>query len=117
MMGSVLVVDDDPQMVRTLCDVLRRRGYQPTGLHSGEDAIAAVSAGSWRAVIMDIRMPGISGVSACRAMREQSPGLRVFLMTAYSSPEMLAEAAAAGVEEVMSKPLALPVLLELLART
>jgi len=109
------VVDDDRQMVRTLCDVLQRRGYQPHGVHSGEEAVQALSAEPWKAVIMDIRMPGMSGVAACRAMRAQQPDLRVILMTAYSSPDVLADAAAAGVEQVLPKPLVLPLLFERLA--
>jgi len=113
--GNVLVVDDDRQMVRTLCDVLQRRGFQPHGVHSGEEAVAAVDKEPWTAVLMDIRMPGMSGVAACRAMRVGHPDLRVILMTAYSSPEVLADAAAAGVEQVLPKPLQLPVLFERLA--
>lgn len=117
MNGSVLVVDDDRQMVRTLCDVLSKRGYRPHGVHSGEEAVAAVDQEAWTAVIMDIRMPGISGVAACRQMRLVKPALRVILMTAYSSPDVIADAAAAGVEQVLPKPVALPVLFERLSRT
>jgi CheY-like chemotaxis protein len=110
--GAVLVVDDDPLMVRTLCDVLRRRGYQAQGAYSGEEAVAVAETSRPRAVVMDIKMAGMSGVEAFRELRARQPGLRVILMTAYSAPDILAEAARAGVDHVLPKPLELPVLLE-----
>lgn len=114
MTDRILIVDDDPLMVRTLCDVLRRRGYDTEGLSSGEAAIAAAESDCPSAVVMDIKMPGISGVDAFRALRARRPGLQVILMTAYSAPDILADAARAGVEHILHKPFALPLLLEML---
>ncbi len=112
----ILVVDDDPLMVRTLCDVLRHFGYEADGLASGEAAVEAVTRNPPAAVVMDIRMAGMSGVEALRQMRELRPNLPVILMTAHSSTEVLMEANMAGVDAVFSKPLALPMLLEILRK-
>src|SRR5690606_9623216 len=116
MNSSVLIVDDDPYMVRTLCDVLRRRGYRTRGVHSGEEAVAVAEEQSWSAVVMDIRMAGMNGVETFRALRDRDPRVRVILMTAYSSPDLLREAEDAGVRRVLAKPFAIPELLETLRR-
>jgi CheY-like chemotaxis protein len=113
-MRSVLVVDDDRLMVRTLCDLLRRRGFDPHGVHSGEDALARSQARRWDAVVMDVRMGGMTGVEALRLLRQLQPGVPVILMTAYSAPELLTEATRAGVDRVLAKPFPPGVLLDAL---
>ncbi len=114
MSGRILVVDDDRQMVRTLCDLLRLRGWESEGVHSGEAALEAVRASDFSVVLMDIKMGGINGVEALKRMRELRPGIRVILMTAYTAAELLAEAERCGVLRVLPKPVAIPQLLKLL---
>lgn len=116
-MRSVLIVDDDQLMVRTLSDVLRGQGWQVHGVHSGEEAVAAAAARPWSVVLMDVRMSQMSGVEALKAMRRQDPELPVLLMTAYSASEWLEDAATAGVKRVLAKPFAMPDLLTTLAAT
>lgn len=111
--GQVLVVDDDRGMTRTLADVLSLNDWQVTAAHSGEEAIEQVRNTSFALVLMDIKMPGISGVEALKEMRRVRPGLRVVLMTAYSAHQLVEEAVRAGVVAVLSKPLAIPELLRL----
>jgi len=113
-MTSVLVVDDDPFMVRTLCDVLRRRGYETGSAGSGEEAVASAEARHWSAVVMDIRMPGMNGVAASKVLRGLQPDLLVILMTAHSESHLLEEARAAGVASVLNKPFPIPQLLAVL---
>ena len=116
MSRRVLVVDDDRQMVKTLCDVLRRQGWEPEAAYSGEEAVEAARRRRHDAVLMDVRMSGIDGVDAFRAVRERRPGMPVILMTAYSAQGLLAEAERLGVLRVLSKPFPLPELLALLAQ-
>ena len=115
MSHTILIADDDRQMVRTLCDVLALRGWRAVGVTSGEAAVEAVRGEAFDAVLMDIRMDGIDGVEALQRIRALRPGLAVFLMTAYSAAELLEEAARAGAVRVLSKPVPLPELLGLLA--
>lgn len=115
MSRSILVVDDDRHMVKTLCDLLRRKGWTPAGVHSGEEAVTAVTGRRFGAVLMDVRMSGIDGVEAFRRIREAHPTLPVVLMTAHSTRELLAEAERLGVLRIFAKPLPLDALLELLA--
>jgi CheY-like chemotaxis protein len=110
----VLVVDDDREMVRTLCDILRLKGWEAQGVFSGEEAIASQQKQSWPLVLMDIRMPGIDGVEACRVMMAMEQKPRVILMTAQAEAERIREAEDQGAWQVLAKPLNLPQLLGLL---
>lgn len=110
--GRLLVVDDDHGMVRTLCDVLRFSGWDPVGVHSGEEAMLKVEAARFSAVVMDVRMTGISGVEALSAMRKRHPTLPVILMTAYASDALLEQARDSGVTRILHKPIAVPGLLD-----
>ena len=114
MSRRVLVVDDDREMVRTLCDVLRLRGWQPEQAHSGEEALELSSAEEFALVLMDIKMPGIDGVMACQEMKRRSPDLRVVLMTAHTADDAMAKAEREGAWRVVRKPLDLPALFALL---
>jgi len=110
----MLIVDDEKQMVRTLADVVKLHGWQADGAFSGEEAVDAVRAQDYAVVLMDVRMTGINGVEAFKAMKAVRPGIRVILMTAYTATEIMAEAEREGALRILSKPVALPGLIEVL---
>jgi DNA-binding NtrC family response regulator len=111
----ILIVDDEVMMVRTLTDILRMKGWHVTGAHAGEDAIEFLRTGAAvDVVLMDVRMSGMTGVDALRVIREERPGLPVMLMTAYSTTELLQEAERQGAVRILSKPLAIGGLFEML---
>jgi two-component system response regulator HydG len=114
MTRRLLVVDDDKQMVRTLVDVVRLHGWEADGAHSGEAAVDAVRERDYAVVLMDVRMTGINGLEAFKAMKAVRPGVRVILMTAYTATEILAEAEREGALRILSKPVALAGLIEIL---
>jgi two-component system response regulator FlrC len=111
-MRRILIVDDDRQMVETLSDVLRLRGWDPEGAFSGEEAIDVLRRGPFAAVVMDIKMPGIDGVTALKRMRDEWPELPVVLMTAHASKDLIVEAEQAGAARVFPKPVEPAVLLQ-----
>jgi CheY-like chemotaxis protein len=112
---TILIVDDEVLMVRTLADILRMRGWEVHGAHSGEDAIAYLRGDIHvDVVLMDVRMSGMTGVDALRVIRDERPGLPVMLMTAYSTAELLADAERQGAIQILSKPVALPELITVL---
>jgi CheY-like chemotaxis protein len=104
-MKRILVVDDDRSMARTVCDILRRRGWTPTSVHSGEEAVEAAGSTRYAAVLMDVRMPGLNGVEAFRAIQERQPQTPVTLMTAYAAPDLLSQAEDEGVLRILPKPI------------
>ena len=110
----ILIVDDDRLMVRTLRDILSLRGWETDGVHSGEEAVAAVRINEYAVVLMDVRMSGMTGVEALREMRALRPDLRVILMTAYAATELLAQAERDGALHVFPKPVELERLMDTL---
>lgn len=114
MARSVLIVDDDKQMVRTLCDIFRLRGWEAHGAFSGNEAIEAVERQPFSAVLMDIKMPAMNGVEALRAIRAADPESRVVLMTAYTATDLIAQGIEEGALRVLSKPVVIPELLRFL---
>ena len=113
MKGKLLVVDDDRHMVKTLCDIFRLRGWDVTGVNTGEAAIAAVEQQHFTLVLMDIKMPGLSGVEALQRIRKLRPSARVVLMTAYTAGELIEEAFRKGALEVLPKPVPMPKLMQM----
>lgn len=101
----VLVVDDDRRMVKTICDILRVKGYEATVAYSGEEAVARVKADDPGCVLMDIKMPGIDGVEALRRIKGEAPELPVVLMSAYASDEQVQEAKRLGAFGILTKPI------------
>ena len=116
MKPRILVVDDDRAMVRTLCDILRMRGWEAVPAHSGEEAIETTQrADDYACVLMDIKMPGIDGISALKVMKSAAPDLRVILMSAYTTDDDIQQALGHGVWRVIPKPIDLPALFAMLA--
>lgn len=112
--SRLLIVDDDRFIVRTLTDILRLKGYQAEGAYSGEEALTAVERCPYDAVLMDIRMPGLSGVEVFRLIRRCLPRTRVILMSAYTDSELAAAAEQEGVVRVLPKPVDMAEVLTLL---
>jgi two-component system response regulator HydG len=117
MTRKILIVDDDRQMVRTLSDIVRMHGWQPSGAYSGEAAVEEVRKEAYNAVLMDVKMAGINGVTAFREMKRIRPNVRVVLMTAYTAADIIAEAEREGALKVLAKPVVLSGLIEMLEQT
>jgi DNA-binding NtrC family response regulator len=115
--GTVLIVDDDRQMVKTIAAVLKLHGWTTFSAYSGEEAIQATTAHRFSAVLMDVKMPGINGVDAFRSIRQTRPGTPVILMTAYAAQELLDQAEREGALMIMPKPISWPALMGLLNQT
>ena len=110
----VLVVDDDRAMVRTLSDILTLRGWTADVAYSGDEAVVADADGSYDLVLMDIKMPGMDGVTAFRHIKANRPDARVVLMTAHTEPDVIRAAEDEGAIRVLSKPVDVPSLLALI---
>jgi DNA-binding NtrC family response regulator len=114
-MKRALIVDDDRFMVRTLSDVLRLKGWTVETAYTGAEAVNATLQGGFDVVLMDIRMPGMDGVAAFKAMKAVKPDVRVILMTAYAALDLIGEAEREGVLRVLPKPVDVAALLGLIA--
>ena len=103
--GSVLIVDDNVSLCRTLSFVLRRKGYATTISNDGPEAIERVRERSFDMILMDIKMPLINGVETYRKIKEIRPEATVLMMTAYSVEKLVKEALEEGAHGIVYKPL------------
>jgi two-component system response regulator HydG len=100
----VLVVDDNPEMARTLADGLGDHGYDAVAVSSGSEAIARLEAGGVDAVVTDLRMPKIDGLAVLDASRRLEPGRPVIIMTAFSAIDSAVESIRRGAHHYLTKP-------------
>jgi len=112
---KVLIVDDDPAMLRLLEKYVTENGFDVLQATNGRDALELVLAEAPPIVITDWMMPEMDGVELCRALR-QHEGVRfvyIIIVTAHSEIDRVTEAFEAGVDDFVSKPFRRP---ELVAR-
>jgi two-component system response regulator PilR (NtrC family) len=100
----ILVADDERSMRELLAIVLKREGYEVLLADCGQQAVAAIQAGSIDLVISDIKMPDMSGVDVLRAAKATDPGLPTMMMTAFASTETAVEAMRLGACDYLIKP-------------
>jgi two-component system, NtrC family, response regulator HydG len=101
----ILVVDDDVDNAQSLGELFELEGHVPLVVHSGEDAIKAYMHESFDLAFMDVMMPGLNGVESFLQIRSMRPEAKVFMMTGYSVEELLQQAIAQGAMGVLSKPM------------
>ena len=109
MSRRILIVDDDRDMVRTLCDIFRLRGWDTGEAYSGDEAINAQQTAGYDRVLMDIKMPGLDGIAAYKSLSRLFPTLPVVLMTAHRVADVEHTSA-----RVVTKPIDLPALFAIL---
>lgn len=104
---SVLIVDDDVEMRLLLRTVLVRKGFTVAGAGSGEEALKQIEEDRPDVVVLDVMMPGISGLEVCRALREAetTADLPVIMLSARTSLDAIADGLAAGATEYLTKPI------------
>jgi len=115
-MGHILIVDDDAQLRQSFEKLLNAEGHTVKTASSGEAAIALVQAAVPDLVIMDVRMPGMSGLEAFRAIHEIEPKLPVIIMTAFGTTDTAIEATKLGAFEYVLKPPEIPDILALISQ-
>jgi DNA-binding response OmpR family regulator len=110
---SVLIVDDEKLLVRTLSSALKEAGYRIAVAGSAEQAERQVFAEQpFDLILVDNRLPRESGIEMIRRVRERTVKSKVILMTAYETPEVKAEAKRLKVDRYLKKPFDLTALLE-----
>jgi CheY-like chemotaxis protein len=108
---SVLVVDDDPLVRDLLVQFLSLRGYRTLGVKDGYEALRVVEEAAPDLLLLDMVMPGLSGIDVLKTLREKEYAGGVIIMTGSHNEEMLEEAWSLGPQEVLGKPIALDRLL------
>lgn len=106
---EVAIVDRDTETRCLLQQILEQSGgYRCVGCYTtGEEALRAIPGVRPRIVLMDVRMPGISGIECMRRLKGRMPGLIVVLVSDLTDAETMAEALAAGGDGYLTKPFAM----------
>ncbi|HNY39926.1 MAG TPA: response regulator transcription factor [Bryobacteraceae bacterium] len=110
--GRILVVDDEPQIRRVLRVALTAQGYEVHDAKTGEEALDDLRELRFDLVLLDVNMPGMGGLEACREIRNTSEAA-IIMLTVRNSEQDKVAALDAGADDYITKPFGTP---ELLAR-
>ena len=100
----ILVVDDEPMMGQLLVRSLGHLGFQVTRVGSGPEALALAATDEFAAVTTDLRMPGMSGLELCDALRASNPSLPVIVITGHADLASAVAAMRVGAYDFLIKP-------------
>jgi two-component system response regulator RegA len=102
--GTILLVDDDEVFRERLARALRERGYTVATAGDHDAALQAARAERPDFAIVDLRMPGLSGLTLIGPLHEIAPEARIVVLTGYGSITSAVEALRAGAHDYLSKP-------------
>lgn len=104
-MFKILVLEDDPDLNRTVCTFLNSSGYQATGCLSATKAYDAMYAELFDLIVSDIMLPGIDGFEFARTVRELNENIPILFMTARDDFASKQRGYRIGVDDYMVKPI------------
>src|SRR5262245_45468178 len=84
---TILIVDDEPDLVANCARLLQRAGHVSLRAHTGPEAMALIDRAKPDLVVADLRLPGTDGLTVARHARGHVPPIPVILITAYDSPQ------------------------------
>lgn len=100
----VLVVDDEVALRKVIRASLSASGFSVEEAGTGKEALSAVRVHPFDLILMDVSMPGMSGVEACREIREFAPRIGIVMITVRDSEEDKVRALEAGADDYVTKP-------------
>jgi len=103
---TILVVDDEPFILRALTYVLNREGFHTMSATNGEETLAAIRAIKPLLIFLDVMMPSRNGFEVCQEVKADpaTAGVHIILLTAKGQEADRARGLAAGADEYMTKP-------------
>ncbi|PTX92442.1 response regulator [Opitutus sp. ER46] len=112
MSRTLLVIDDNQSVRESLRFLLLRRGYHVLAAADGPEALDLAAQHTVDGAMVDVNMPGMSGIEVCRILHERAAAdgrrIAVWMMTGARSPEVLRQAREAGALELLGKPFDIP---------
>jgi two-component system, OmpR family, KDP operon response regulator KdpE len=102
--GSVLIVEDDTALRRSLRTSLDALGFDVGEAGNGEDGLVRLRMVDYEAVVLDINMPGIGGIETCRRIRRTYSRMPILMLTVRDSEDDKVEALDAGADDYVTKP-------------
>ena len=103
-MPTMLVVDDQQDLCEILASYFSAKGFEVSSAFSGEEALHRIEQRPPEVILLDILLPGISGLEVLKRVRHAFPGTRVVMVTGTDRPEWRAEAKLFGANGYVTKP-------------
>jgi two-component system, NtrC family, response regulator AtoC len=116
MSARVLIADDDEVSCQLFAETLESDGFGVEQVTSGDEALLRLNAEPYDLLLIDVRMPGMSGLDVTRLVHEKFPALPIVVMTAFGSIDTAVEAIHEGAFDFISKPMNLAELKSILSR-
>jgi len=108
----ILLVDDEKEFVETLAERLRTRGFYVATAFSGDEALKTSKEFNFDVTILDVQMPGMSGIEALGAIKKLKPLTEILMLTGHGTIETAIEGMKMGAFDFLLKPCKIDVLLE-----
>jgi DNA-binding response OmpR family regulator len=100
----MLIVEDEPALVRGLCDLFRDEGFEVAAARDGEAGLEAALAGQADVMLLDVMLPRVNGFEICRAVREQGSDVPILILTAKGREEDVVLGLNLGADDYITKP-------------
>lgn len=111
---DVLFVDDEPALLDSFRLVFDLEGIKAFCVESGEEALDAIREKRFKVIFTDMKMNGINGIEFARTAKESIPETPIYLLTGNSpSPELTSQASEAGITRILSKPISMDSILDI----
>lgn len=105
--ARILVVEDDPALLRGLLDVLVYNGYEVKGVEDGGHGLDAGLKEAFDLILLDVMLPTLDGFSICKEVRKKKPEQGIIIITAKGSEDDIVTGFNAGADDYISKPFSL----------
>jgi two-component system, OmpR family, KDP operon response regulator KdpE len=101
---KILIVDDEPSIRRAIRATLLELGFDVEEASTGEQALVLLRGSQYEAMLLDINMPGMGGIEACRQIRQINPHAAILMLSVRDSEDDKVEALEAGADDYVTKP-------------
>src|SRR6185436_1959557 len=106
-MNSIIVIEDDPNLLRGLADTLRHESYDVLTSANGEEGFRLVSEKQPDLVILDLLLPGVDGFDVCRRVRHHGLNTRILMLSAQCDEHSRVQGFEVGADDYVTKPFSL----------
>ena len=101
---NILVIDDEVAVNNNIRKILLKKGYQVDQAITKEEALESIASHPYTLILLDLKIPGVSGLELLQTIREKNPHAKVIMITGYASIETAVEAARMGAVDYLPKP-------------
>ena len=101
---SILIIDDDPNLRKTLSDILRARGYETQAAGDGTEGLALLKQHAVHLALVDLRLPDISGLEVLEKIKANQPSIEAIILTGNATLDSAIEATNRGAFSYLQKP-------------